>query len=136
MANRLSILAAAFALAVSGVARADKAPFDLTGPSLDITVTRGGTVLPISAVPDLAPGDKLHIKAEMPPGQGAHYVLVTAFLRGATDPPPKNWFFAANTWEKGSKGLELTVPAGAQQALVFLAPHTGGDFSTLSGTVR
>ncbi|HEY1926137.1 MAG TPA: hypothetical protein VGG92_01615 [Caulobacteraceae bacterium] len=136
MAFRLSIFAAAFALAAAGAASADKAPFDLTGPSLDITVSRSGTVLPISAVPDLAPGDKLHIKAELPPGQGAHYMLVTAFLRGATDPPPKNWFFAANTWEKGGKGLELTVPAGAQQALVFLAPHTSGDFSTLSGTVR
>ncbi|HEX4740282.1 MAG TPA: hypothetical protein VH353_03035 [Caulobacteraceae bacterium] len=136
MAFRLSIFAAALALAASGVARADKAPFDLVGPSLDITVSRGAAALPISAVPDLAPGDKLHIKAELPPRQGAHYLLVTAFLRGATDPPPKNWFFVARTWEKGGKGLELTVPAGAQQALVFLAPQTGGDFSTLLGTVR
>jgi hypothetical protein len=136
MAIRLSILAAALALAVAGAACADKAPFDLVGPSLDVTVSRGATDLPISAVPDLAPGDKLHIKAELPPRQGAHYLLVTAFLRGATDPPPKNWLFVARTWEKGGKGLELTVPAGAQQALVFLAPQTGGDFSTLSGTVR
>ncbi|MBV8683195.1 MAG: hypothetical protein JO111_10000 [Caulobacteraceae bacterium] len=137
MAIRLSILAAALALAAAGSAWADKAPFDLTGPSLDITVERGGAVLPISKVPDLASGDKLHIKAELPPGQSAHYLLVAAFLRGATNPPPKNWFFSARTWEKkASKGLDATVPAGAQQALVFLAPETGGDFDTLSGAVR
>lgn len=137
MATRLSIFAAALALTTAGAAWADKAPFDLMGPSLEITVNRGGAVLPISQVPDLAPGDKLHIKAELPPGQGAHYLLVAAFLRGATNPPPKNWFFAARTWEgKESKGLDLAVPAGAQQALVFLAPQTGGDFPTLAGAVR
>jgi len=30
----------------------------------------------------------------------------------------------------------VTVPQGAQQALLFLAPETGGDFSTLRGAVR
>ncbi len=30
----------------------------------------------------------------------------------------------------------MTVPQGAQQVLVFLAPHTGGDLRTLIGAVR
>jgi hypothetical protein len=137
MAIRLPILAAALALAAAGAALAQRAPFDLSGPGLEVTVARGGAVLPISQVPDLAPGDKVHISASLDPGQGARYVLIVAFLRGATNPPPKDWFFASRTWEgKDAKGLDLTVPAGAQQALVFLAPHTGGDFPTLSGTVR
>ena len=30
----------------------------------------------------------------------------------------------------------VTVPEGAQQALLFLAPETGGDFATLRSVVR
>ena len=33
-------------------------------------------------------------------------------------------------------GVFVTVPTEAQQALVFLAPETGGDFSTLRAAVR
>jgi hypothetical protein len=66
-----------------------------------------------------------------------HYLLVAAFLRGATNPPPENWFFSSETWNrKGSNGLKITVPKDAQQVLVFLAPETGGDFKTLVGAVR
>ncbi len=32
--------------------------------------------------------------------------------------------------------MTVTVPQGAQQVLVFLAPHTGGDLRTLVGAVR
>ena len=64
--------------------------------------------------------------------------MVAAFLRGATNPPPENWFFQCKTWtgKCASEGLTLTVPADAQQVLVFLAPQTGGDFKTLMSAVR
>ena len=34
------------------------------------------------------------------------------------------------------EGVFVTVPDEAQQALVFLAPETGGDFNTLRSAVR
>ncbi len=117
---------------------ADPAPFDLAGPLLEATVTRGNTTLPITQVPNLAAGDHLLIRADLPASQDAHYLMVAAFLRGATNPPPPGWFFPCATWTakcvKG--GLAVTVPAGAQQVLVFLAPEAGGDFRTLVGAVR
>jgi len=64
--------------------------------------------------------------------------MVAAFLRGATNPPPESWFYPCETWKSKciQKGLSLTVPAEAQQVLVFLAPETGGDFRTLVSAVR
>jgi hypothetical protein len=116
---------------------ADPAPFDLAGPKLEVRVIHEGKSLPISEVPNLSAGDQVSIKAELPPGQSAHYLLVAAFLRGATNPPPEDWFFASQTWNsKGRSGLKITVPKEAQQMLVFLAPETGGDFKTLVGAVR
>jgi len=133
----LSWLWALAVAASSPAALAQKAPFDLAGPTLEVTVTRGGATLPITETPGLAPGDTLHIRADLPPAGGERYLLMAAFLRGATDPPPKSWFFAAPTWTaKGRGGLDLVVPQGAQQALVFLAPHTGGDAASLTGAVR
>lgn len=116
---------------------ANPAPFDLIGPTLDVKVTHAGATLPISETPNLSDGDQLWIKADLPPGQSVRYLLVAAFLRGATNPPPKNWFYRSETWSpKGADGLRITVPKGAQQVLVFLAPQTGGDFDTLVGAVR
>ena len=117
-----------FAAVVS--ARADAAPFDLTGPKLEVKVTRAGKTLPISEVPNLAVGDRVWIKADLPEGQSAHYLMVAAFLRGSTNPPPENWFFRQETWNKKTEdaGLTVTVPEGAQQVLLFLAPETSGDF--------
>ena len=42
------------------------------------------------------------------------------------------------TWNKKvrEEGVFVTVPAEAQQAVLFLAPETGGDFSTLKSAVR
>ena len=119
-------------------ARADGPPqFDLTGPKLAVTVTRGGETLPISQVPNLAAGDVLLIKADFPAGQAAHYLLIAAFLRGSTNPPPENWFYKSETWNKKDQaGLTVTVPETAQQVLVFLAPATSGDFKTLVNAVR
>ena len=134
---RTVLATTALALATAMTAHADPAPFDLQGPVLDVKVTRGGDTLPISKVPNLAAGDHLWIKADFPADQSAHYLLVTAFLRGATNPPPKEWFFNCETWtSRCANGLNITVPQEAQQVLVFLAPETGGDFKTLMGTVR
>ncbi len=118
-------------------ALADPARFDLVGPKLEITVAHGGATLPISRVPNLAAGDRISIKADLPPGQSAHYLLVTAFLRGATNPPPVDWFHQLQTWSpKAAQGLTIVAPPDAEQLLVFLAPRTGGDFKTLIGAVR
>ena len=120
------------------IARADSAAFDLTGPRLEITVTRGGKMLPIAEVPNLQAGDRLWIHPELPESQSVRYLLIVAFLRGSTNPPPDNWFTRAETWNRQvrQEGIIVTVPADAQQAMLFLAPETGGDFSTLRGAVR
>jgi hypothetical protein len=113
-------------------------PFDLAGPVLEVTVTRGATTLPAAEVPNLAAGDRIWIKANLPGSQSAHYLLVSAFLSGSTNPPPEDWFFNCKTWTPkcARDGLTVTVPKDAQQMLVFLAPETGGDFKTLTGAVR
>jgi hypothetical protein len=120
------------------VAHAGPAPFDLTGPVLEAKITRGDVTLPASEVPNLAPGDRIWLKADLPKTQSAHYLLVAAFLRGSTNPPPANWFFPCKTWKDkcAAEGLTLTVPDDAQQMLVFLAPKTGGDLKTLMNAVR
>src|SRR6202023_2170281 len=48
---------------------ASPAPFDLTGPRIDMRVTRGNKTLPIAAVPNLQPGDKVWVHPELPPSQ-------------------------------------------------------------------
>jgi hypothetical protein len=112
--------------------------FDLIGPKIDVRVTRGGQTLPIAAVPNLEPGDKLWIHPDLPPSQSVHYLLICVFLRGNTNPPPENWFFRVETWDPKTRdeGAFVTVPADAQQAIMFLAPETGGDFKTLKSAVR
>ncbi len=125
-------------LCLCPVLRAGVAPFDLAGPDLQVTVTRGHQMLPIAEVPNLAVGDRLWIRADLPSTQSEHYLLIVAFLRGATNPPPRRWFARCEIWKKtcGRKGLTLPVPVGAEQVLVFLAPQTDGDFKTLVGAVR
>jgi len=117
---------------------ADNAAFDLIGPRIEMKVTRGGKPLPISDVPNLQPGDRLWIHPDFPEDQSARYILVVAFLRGSTNPPPENWLTRVETWKKQvrQEGFVVTVPQDAQQALLFLAPETGGDFSTLRSAVR
>jgi len=101
-------------------------------------VTRAGKTLPVSQVPNLQPGDRMWIHPLLPSSQSVHYLLVVAFLRGSTNPPPENWFTRAETWNKLVRegGIFVTVPQDAQQALLLLAPQTGGDFNTLRSTVR
>ena len=129
---------AVVALLGAVTALADPAPFDLAGPTIEVTVTRGTTTLPVARVPNLAPGDRVWMKAVLSAEQSAHYLMVAAFLRGATDPPPTEWFSRCNTWagKCAKAGLTLTVPKDARQLLLFLAPETGGDFKTLVNAVR
>jgi hypothetical protein len=129
-----ALLCAAFLTRASAAG----APFDLSGPTLDVTVTRAGTTLPAAEVPNLAPGDRIWIRVNLPASQSAHYLLVSAFLSGSTNPPPESWFFDCKTWTPkcAMDGLTVTVPKDAEQMLVFLAPEAGGDFKTLMGAVR
>jgi len=117
---------------VSTGLHADTPAFDLTGPKVDVHVKRGEITLPISQVPSLLPGDRLWVHPDLPESQSAHYVLIVAFLRGSTNPPPADWFTRVETWSREAReeGVFVTVPSEAQQALIFLAPETGGDFST------
>lgn len=118
--------------------RSDSAAFDLPGPRIEVKVARSAKTLPISEVPNLKAGDRLWLHPIIPAGQSVHYLLVAAFLRGSTNPPPEQWFTRAETWNNKVKqeGIYVTVPDGAEQALVFLAPETGGDFATVRSAVR
>jgi hypothetical protein len=117
--------------------RADNARFDLVGPRIDVRVTRGSTTLPIAEVPNLQPGDKIWVKADLPASQSNHLLLILAFLRGTTNEPPDNWFTKIETWDKKTvEGTTVTVPAEAEQAILFIAPETGGDFNTLRSAVK
>lgn len=123
--------------ALSLNAYADPAPFDLAGPTLEVKVTRGDATLPASSVPNLAEGDKLWIRTDLPATQSVNYLMIVAFLSGSTNPPPKDWFSACKTWKScGKDGLTVTIPKGAQQVLVFLAPETSGDFRTVVNAVQ
>lgn len=117
---------------------AQAARFDLTGPKLEIHVTRDGKTLPIASVPNLQAGDRIWLHPDLPPTQSVHYLLVVCFLRGTTNPPPDDWFIKIQTWNQRvrEEGVNVYVPDEAQQAVLFLAPETGGDFSTLRSAVR
>ncbi|HKY90447.1 MAG TPA: hypothetical protein VJM11_05375 [Nevskiaceae bacterium] len=126
-------------LCLTGTARAaGPAPFDLAGPTLDVVVQRNKIIRPASEVPNLAEGDKLWIKAQFPKTQAANYLMVAAFLRGSTNPPPEDWFFPCKTWtgKCARDGLDVTVPKGAKQMVVLLAPATNGDMNALVKAIR
>ena len=115
----------------------DPAPFNLVGPKVSVRVTRDGKTLPIAQVPNLQTGDKLWIHADLPNDQSNHLLVIVAFLRGTTNQPPDNWFTKIETWNKKSReGTFVTIPEGAQQAIMFIAPETGGDFESLRSTVK
>ena len=122
----------------SAQAAVEQTPFDLMGPTVSIQVKRGASTLPIAEVPVLAPSDRLKIVARVADAKTTHYLMVAAFLRGPTDPPPEAWFFRCDTWKApcSQSGLEVEVPEGAQQMLLVFAPQTGGDYRTLVNAVR
>ena len=126
-------------LSGSGLALADPTPYDLAGPVLRVSVTRGRAAsLPIAQVPNLEVGDQIQIRADLPAlPVGALSAGGRLPCAGATNPPPEKWFFSAQTWTaRGREGLKLAVPAGAQQVLVFLAPESGGDLKAVMDAVR
>ncbi len=125
-------------LAVSQVVRAEAAAFDLIGPRVEMKVSRAGKSLPIAEVANFLPGDRIWIHPDFPESQSVRYLMIVAFLRGSTNPPPEEWFTRAETWNKKvrQEGIVVTVPQDAQQVLVFLAPETSGGFSTLRTAVR
>jgi hypothetical protein len=137
--SRLTILVviAAQLLAASS-AFADTAAFDLVGPKVEVRVQREGKTLPIAEVPSLQAGDRLWVHPDLPDDQSVHYLLVVAFLRGATNPPPDAWFTRVEAWSRPvhEEGVYVIVPDGAEEALLLLAPDTGGAFSTLRTAVR
>ena len=120
------------------VVRADSASFDLIGPKFQVHVQRAGVTIPIAEVPNLQAGDRLWIHPDLPDSQAVRYLMVVVFLRGATNPPPESWFTRTETWAKPvhEEGIFVTVPKDAEQAVVLLAPETGGAFSTLRAAVR
>lgn len=135
--HALLALAAAGSIVLAQAAGAQQGnTFDLGGPTLTMSVTRGEVTLPVGQVPGIRPGDKLELKADLPPDQSARYLLVLAFLRGATNPPPKNWFHEAETWNPKKATISVTVPEGAEQVIAFMAPETGGGFNALVKAVR
>jgi hypothetical protein len=138
--RHFSALFAVLALSsgVSTASAAAAAPFDLEGPGLEVRITRADRTLPVAEVPNLLAGDRVSIKADFPESQSAKYLLIAAFLRGATNPPPDKWFFQCETWKDKCRkdGLTITVPQGAEQTLVFLAPSSGNGFRTLVGAVQ
>ena len=117
---------------------ADTAAFDLIGPKVEVRVQRDGHTLPIAEVPNLQAKDRLWVHPDLPESQSVHYVMVVAFLRGSTNPPPDSWFTRVDCWNKSvhEEGIFITVPDGAEEAIVFLAPETGGAFSSLRNAVR
>lgn len=112
--------------------------FDLTGPRVEMKVSRSGKSLPVAEVANFQAGDRIWIHPDLPESQSVKYLMIVAFLRGSTNPPPEEWFTRAETWNKKvrDEGILVTVPKDAQQVLVFLAPETGGGFATLRKAVR
>src|ERR1700759_4898074 len=125
-------------LSFAGPSLAVDARFDLVGPRINVRVTRNGVTLPIALVPNLQPGDKIWLHPDLPPTQSVKYLLICVFLRGTTNPPPDNWFIRIDTSDKKvrAEGSFVTVPDEATQAVLLLAPETGGDFSTLKSAVK
>ncbi|WP_232495687.1 hypothetical protein [Novosphingobium kaempferiae] len=139
--RRFPARAASLSLALAcgaSAAWADPAPFELSGPDLRIEVTRDGQTLPIARVPSLAAGDKVVVHGALPETQSANFVLMSAFLRGATNPPPKDWIALARTWKAKEKDntLTLTVPKEARQMVLLMVPETGGAEGVLMDAVR
>ncbi|MBV9073231.1 MAG: hypothetical protein JOZ10_06325 [Acidobacteria bacterium] len=123
---------------ISLSAFADGPGFDLAGPNVDIRVERAKATLPISEVPNLQAGDRLWLHPNFPESQSTKYLMIVAFLRGSTNPPPEDWFTRIETWNKDfrDEGTFVTVPDGAEQALIFLAPDATGGFGALKTAVR
>lgn len=134
--RKIRVMLGLLLLVAAAAAYADDARFDLDGPKIDVYVTRGKRTLPIGQVPNLLPHDRLRIKADLPGTQANHLLLIVAFLRDTTNVPPDEWFTRIDTWTQPAEGTLVEVPDGAQRAMLFIAPVTGGDFNTLRSAVK
>jgi hypothetical protein len=136
--SRILLTALLVLFAAAKASYADAPPFDLVGPKVDVHVQRKGVTLPIAQVPNLLPGDRLWIHPDLPESQSNRYILIVVFLRGATNSPPPDWYTRVETWNHAvrEEGVFVAVPNEAEQALIFLAPETGGDFNTLRKAVH
>jgi hypothetical protein len=114
-------IASLIVLVLASSAHAQNGAFDLIGPKVEVRVQRAGVTLPISQVPGLQAGDRIWVHPDLPDSQSVHYLMVVVFLRGATNPPPENWFTRAETWTKAvrDEGIFVTVPDEAEEALVL-----------------
>uniref|UniRef100_UPI0025E8BA38 hypothetical protein n=2 Tax=unclassified Sphingomonas TaxID=196159 RepID=UPI0025E8BA38 len=110
--------------------------FDLVGPRLSVAVTRDGSTLPLEWVPNLAEGDRVAIKLDLPAGQSDRFRLVAAFLRGAVDRPPDAWFHDTVSGKTKGGDLSLVVPKGAQQLVLFVLPERGAGRNAIVSAVR
>jgi hypothetical protein len=135
---RFGLALAVSSLCLSLFGSAQNLNFDLAGPSVDVRVQRTGNTLPIAEVASLAPGDRLWVHPDLPDSQSARYLMIIAFLRGSTNPPPDRWFIRAETWDKQvhEEGFSVIVPDGAEQVVIFLAPQNAGDFGTVKAAVQ
>ena len=135
---RAGLPAVTMLLLASSFAFAATAPFDLPGPRLEIRITRAGRSLPISQVPNLQAGDEMWLHPDLPANESIHYLLIPVFLRGSLNPPPEDWFTKVEAWKPQVQrdGVNIHVPDGALEALIFWAPETGGGFTTVRTAVR
>jgi len=109
--------------------------FDRSG-AWEMKVSRGGKPLPLSDVANLQPGDRLWIHPDFSGGSIRALRTGGRFFARSTN-PLGNWFTRAETLEKAGppRGIVVTVPQDAQQALIFLA-QSRRDFITLRSAVR
>ena len=135
---RAGLPAVTMLVLASSFASAATAPFDLPGPRLEIRITRAGRSLPISQVPNLQAGDEMWLHPDLPANESIHYLLIPVFLRGSLNPPPEDWFTKVEAWKPQVQrdGVNIHVPDGALEALIFWAPDTGGGFTTVRTAVR
>lgn len=135
---RAGLPAVTMLVLVPSFASATTAPFDLPGPRLEIRITRAGRSLPISQVPNLQAGDEMWLHPDLPANESIHYLLISVFLRGSLNPPPEDWFTKVEAWKPQVQrdGVNVHVPDGALEALIFWAPDTGGGFTTVRTAVR
>ncbi|AIT07765.1 hypothetical protein MC45_16955 [Sphingomonas taxi] len=127
-----------FALLAAAAWRVEAAPsqFDLVGPRLDVAVTHDGATLPLAWVPNLAEGDRVSIKLDLPPAGSERFRLVAVFLRGAVERPPRDWFHDTLGGKGKGGDLSLIVPKGAQQLALFILPEKGGSADAVASAVR
>ena len=94
--------------------------------------------MPISRAANLQPGDRIWIHPDFPESQSVHYLLIVAFLRGTTNPPPENWFTRVETWNKNvrTEGIVVTVPPDGSAGAAVSGAGDGRRFfhSALRGS--